>query len=166
MRKIIVSGRLAANAEAKNGKTGNQYVEFRMANNEYNGSSDGNGNDTYWFRVVGFNPNLVKLIPYLTKGKPVEVIGTLQVSPYINKTTNLPEAGLEITANDIMFDNNFGSKQDNAEPHTAPTAATAAAPAEPKKPAPRNPTTAVPKVAQIPAPTATADDSADDDLPF
>ena len=177
MRKLILSGRLAANAETKLTKGGTQYVEFRMANNEYTGGTDNNGKETYWFRVVSFNANHVKLVPYLTKGKSLEVIGDLQASPYISNITNKAEAGLEVRVNDIMFDNNFGSPQqgtNNGTTHqtaTAPTLAPAAqaeaAPKKsaPKKSAPRNPTTAtVPQAAAAPAPAA--DDGGEDDLPF
>lgn len=172
MRKLILSGRLAANAETKLTKGGTQYVEFRMANNEYKGGTDNKGKETYWFRVVSFNANHVKLVPYLTKGKSLEVIGDLQTSPYISNITNKAEAGLEVRANDIMFDNNFGSPQQGTndstthQTATAPTPAPAAqAEAAPKKSAPRNPTTAtVPQSAAAPAPAA--DDGGEDDLPF
>lgn len=160
MRKLILSGRLAANAETKLTKGGTQYVEFRMANNEYTGGTNNNGKETYWFRVVSFNANHVKLVPYLTKGKSLEVIGDLQASPYISNITNKAEAGLEVRANDIMFDNNFGSPQQGTNDGT--THQTAAAQA---KAAPRNPTTAtVPQSAAAPAPAA--DDGGEDDLPF
>ena len=172
MRKVIVSGRLAANAEVKITKNGTQFIEFRMANNEYSfGNSNAeNGKDTCWFRVVSFNQNHTKLQQYLTKGKPIEVVGDLTASPYISNVTNKPEAGLEIRANDIMFDNNFSNpnnQQNNnasAEQVTAPTPPPAAAPA--KKTAPRNPSTTTKPISNsTPAPAPAEDDGADD-LPF
>jgi single stranded DNA-binding protein len=174
MRKIIVSGRLAANAEIKITKNGTQFIEFRMANNEYSfgNSNTENGKETCWFRVVSFNQNHAKLQQYLTKGKPIEVVGDLTVSPYISNVTNKPEAGLEIRANDIMFDNNFGTQnnqQNNnnntiTEQTSTPAPKPAAVPA--KKTTPRNPsTTTKPIQSPIPSPTPTEDDGTDD-LPF
>lgn len=101
MRKLMVSGRLAANAEIKVTKNGTQYIEFRMANNERtfgNGSTDNGNKDTCWFRVFSFNH--AHLQPYLLKGKPIEVFGDLYTNPYISNVTNKAEAGLEIRAKD------------------------------------------------------------------
>jgi single stranded DNA-binding protein len=169
MRKLTLSGRLASNAEVKLTKNGTQFLEFRMANNEYafGNTNAENGKETYWFRVVSFNQNHLKLQQYLTKGKSIEVIGDLHASPYISNVTNKPEAGLEIRANDIMFDNNFGNpnnQQGNTttEQTVAPTPSVQEASA--KKTAPRNPSTKSTSVAPPPAPST--DDSDADDLPF
>jgi len=175
MRKIFLSGRLAANAEQKVTKNGTPFIEFRVGNNEYTGSAENNGRETYWFRVTSFNPNHAKLAQYLTKGKSIEVIGDLKASPYISTQTNKPEAGLEVTANDIMFDNNFGNPQ-NAEGTANNTTTTTTAPQAAanttqtaKKTAPRNPTTTpITAKTAAPAPAAPPTDSNDDtdDLPF
>jgi len=178
MRKIFLSGRLAANAEQKVTKNGTPFIEFRIGNNEYTGSAENNGRETYWFRVTSFNPNHAKLAQYLTKGKSIEVIGDLKASPYISTQTNKPEAGLEVTANDIMFDNNFGNPQ-NADGTANNTTTTTAAPQTPqttantaqttKKTTPRNPTTTpITAKTAAPAPAAPPTDSNDDtdDLPF
>ena len=173
MRKLTLSGRLASNAEVKLTKNGTQFLEFRMANNEYafGNTNAENGKETYWFRVVSFNQNHLKLQQYLTKGKSIEIIGDLHASPYISNITNKPEAGLEVRANDIMFDNNFGTQnnqQNNnntiTEQTSTPAPTPAAVPA--KKTAPRNPsTTTKPIQSPIPSPTQTEDDGTDD-LPF
>jgi len=165
MRTLILSGRLAANAEQKTSKNGRQYLEFRMGNNEYR---SGENSETYWFRVTSFNPNHMKLLPYLTKGRTIEVIGDLSASPYMSTTTGKPEAGLEVLANDIKFDGNFSKVTDtqNTETPTAeqPKVEVKTEPAKPKKAATRNPSTA-PIEAPKPAPQAVAD-SDEDDLPF
>ena len=168
----MLSGRLAANAEIKMTTNGSRLVEFRIANNEYVGGTV--GTETYWFRVVSFlssNPNLERLVPYLTKGKTVEVMGNLKASPYVRSTNNELDPGLEVIADTVMFDDNFSSKSDadntvGATPTTA-TVATPTTTAAPKKAAPRNPTTGTVKAAPTPppAPTTTTDNGADD-LPF
>lgn len=163
MRELILSGRLAANAEVKATKSGIQYVEFRIANNEYTRGVDNNGKETYWFRVVSFNTNHVKLVPYLTKGKPVEVIGKLQVSPYISNTTNKAEAGLEVMANDIMFDNNFGNQQQNTNDGATHQTDNAQEYAKAVQ-TPRNPSTTT--ISSVVTTTKRSADNVDDDLPF
>lgn len=164
MRKVFVSGRLAANAEIKVTTTGTQVVEFRIGNNEYVGGNS--NNETYWFRVVSFNANHAKLVPYLTKGKSVEVIGDLKANPYISNVSNKAEAGLEIIANDIMFDNNFSTKQDGTgQTTTAPLPPTQ--PQQTKKTSARNPTTGTVKpVTQPTTQAAPPEDDGTDDLPF
>ena len=49
MRKLTLSGRLASNAEVKLTKNGTQFLEFRMANNEYafGNTNAENGKETY-----------------------------------------------------------------------------------------------------------------------
>lgn len=167
MRKLILSGRLAANAETKLTKSGTQYVEFRMANNEHTGGTDNNGKETYWFRVVSFNTNHVKLVPYLTKGKSIEVIGDLQASPYISNITNKAEAGLEVRANDIMFDNNFSSPKQVTNDGTINLSTTASTPSSAAwaDVSPRNPRTST-VLQPTQASSMTANSSNDDDLPF
>lgn len=170
MRTLILTGRLGANAEVKLTKTGTQYLEFRMANNEF-GDEEG---QTYWFRVVSFNANHINLAPHLVKGKPIEVIGDLKARGYVNSTTNKIEVGLDIRTCEIKFDSNFNTRQqENSENGTTATApATTTTPAAPAstatKKTTRNPTTATPKTATVPAPPTTepAGDSSDDDLPF
>lgn len=170
MRKLTLSGRLASNAEVKLTKNGTQFLEFRMANNEYafGNTNAENGKETYWFRVVSFNQNHLKLQQYLTKGKSIEIIGDLHASPYISNITNKPEAGLEVRANDIMFDNNFGNpnnQQGNTTTTEQPVTQTTSAQETPaKKTTPRNPSTKSSPVA--PPPTSSTDDSDADDLPF
>lgn len=182
MRTIIVSGRLAANAEVKTTNGGNAYVEFRIGNNEY---SKNNQEETYWFRVVSFNTNHTKLVQYLTKGKSVEVIGQLSANAYVGHDNKM-RVGFDIRASEIMFDNNFGSKdqQQQGTNNTTVTATTASstAPQSAATTPLRNPSTATvatpptttassapsPQTATTakaaPAPTATEDDT--DDLPF
>ena len=169
MRTLILSGRLGANAEVKVTKTGTQFIEFRMANNEY-GDEEG---QTYWFRVTSFNPRHINLAPHLTKGKTVEVVGSLRTRGYVNATTNKIEVGHDITASEIMFDSNFGRPQEEgnntqkaatAAPVTTPTTTSANS----SKKTTRNPaTTTIPTPQPAPVQTqAVVTDDGADDLPF
>lgn len=170
MRTLILSGRLGSDAEVKVTQTGTQYMTFRMANNE-RGDEEGR---TYWFRVTTFNPRLMNLAQYLTKGKSVEVIGTLRTNGYVNATTNKFDVGHDITADSIMFDSNFSRPvEDNASAATttttqAPVTTTTPKPTAAKKPVTRNPTTTAvptPQAAPVQAQAVVTDDGADD-LPF
>lgn len=171
MRNLNVTGRLAADAEVKTTKNGKQFIEFRMANNEYSrNASDGDGSKTvtYWFRVTSFNENHLKLVQFLKKGHSIAVVGKLEVSPYVSNTTNKPEAGLEVLAYDIQFDPNFSSPKTDGENTQTTVAATTAqqaesAPAKPK--ATRNPTTTPIKPKQQ-KPVEQPQEEDTDDLPF
>lgn len=162
---MTVTGRLAADAVVKTTTNGTQYLEFRMANNERSISGKKGEMDTCWFRVYSFNH--VNMQQYLIKGKPIEVVGDLYVRPYISTVNNAPEVGLDIKANAIMFDNNFGNggngNSQQVEAPATPVAPAPVAPAPDKKTtkATRNPsTTSVPQA----APSGTDDTT--DDLPF
>lgn len=159
MRTLILTGRLAANAEIKMTKNGNQYLEFRMANNEF-GDEEGR---TYWFRVTSFNSNHVNLAQYLTKGKSIEVIGDLRTSTYVNNSTGKVEISHDIRAVDVRFDNNFSLRQDGAnQQYTASEKS--------QSNVMRNPSTKpmVQQPKQVATPTAApiVNNSDDDDLPF
>lgn len=164
MRKILISGRLAANAEKKMMKGGREYLEFRIGNNEYSDEKDSEGKytKTYWLRVTSFNPTHLGLASYLTKGKPVQIIGNYSDNMYQGKTGNC-EIGRNVIADSIEFTETSNSNQYNSNNTSVPTTAT--------------PTKAMPTVtaAPTPAPMATptvapinADAGGDDvdDLPF
>lgn len=163
MRKLILTGRIGTNAETKTTKNGKQFIEFRLANNEYIGN---NNNDTYWFRITSFNQNHLKIQQYLTKGRTIEVIGNLRANAYISTATNTPEVSLDVIADDIMFDSNFSTQQNSENTNNEasaeqpqPVEAVPAPKTTKKAVAPRNPSTA-----PTPAPASNASD--DDDLPF
>lgn len=70
MKKCTLVGRLGKDARLVESKNGSQFVSFTMAVNSYMNGSE----KTTWFDVISFNFS-EKVVPYLTKGAAVEVIG-------------------------------------------------------------------------------------------
>jgi single-strand DNA-binding protein len=80
MINVNVIGRLGADAELKSGKNGEQFVNFRLATNEFNKSTK--TNETVWMNVILFGKRAVTMHPYLKKGSFVNVMGEERVSLY------------------------------------------------------------------------------------
>ena len=93
-----VIGRLGQDAELKEGKNG-QFTKFRMATN---GFKNKNGEQpTYWLSVTydNSNPNLLKA---LTKGRLVNVAGTIEPTAYLTKDGE-PKCSLDLRAVSLEF---------------------------------------------------------------
>lgn len=152
MRMMILTGRLAADAEKKLGKNGKEYISFRMANNDYDYNNE---SKTYWYSVTNYE-NLA-LYPYLKKGKSVSVVGLYSDRIYQTREGNC-EIGRNILAHSIDFYGDNAEKQANGtttESSSMPTMQTSMQETKPKT------TTAQ---LEVPKTNAPADD--EDDLPF
>ena len=104
MRKIMLTGYIVADAEKKvTSNSGREYITFRMANNEFNDEKGSDGKPiTYWFRVTSWNQNHYNLAKYLTKGKPVIVIGSFSDKIYQNASGSC-DISRDIIADSIEF---------------------------------------------------------------
>ena len=163
MRKLILSGRIVADAEKKVTVNGREFISFRLGNNEFGDEKNSDGKPiTYWFNVSSFNQAHVNLLKYLTKGKPVNVIGSYKDNIYQNKSGNC-EIGRNILADSIDFQ--IGNEGNNANHITSNTTST------PKTEVPQvtasevktKVTTTTSKPKSTPA---AVNDSDDDELPF
>lgn len=167
MRTINLTCRIVADAEKRvSTKTGKEYLYLRVANNEYNDEKDASGNPkTSWFTVF-IGEQQLGLQKFLTKGKPIIVVGDYKDGLYKRNDGTL-EISREIRAHSIYFVDNGNSNSDgqNGGQKTAQTATTTSAPLTQTTmtpPAPK-PTTADIKV---PQPTTGNSDEDNDDLPF
>lgn len=105
MRKIIINGRIASDAEVKTDKTGRQFVRFRFANNEFSDPKDQQGKPiTYWFSVMSYEPRCLSIQKYLKKGRPINIIGAYSDGIYQNKNTGAFEISHNILAESIDFE--------------------------------------------------------------
>lgn len=158
MRKIELTGRLAADAERKISKTGKEFLSFRVGNNEFNDKDEQGNQKTYWFNVTTFNQRHFGIAQYLTKGKSIIVEGDYSDRLYQNREGNC-EISRDIMANAIYFNsdgngnNNANGKQTKATTQASPVTQTTIT---------TKPTTDEVKVPE--APTNTNAD--EDDLPF
>ena len=159
MRKIELTGRLAADAERKISKTGQEFLSFRVANNEFTDKTEQGTQKTYWFNVSMFNQHYFGMAQYLTKGKSIIVDGNYSDRLYQNKDGNC-EIARDIIANAIYFNsdgnssNNTNGKQTKATTQASPVTQTTMA---------SKPTTADIKVPEAPVVSTSNDE---DDLPF
>lgn len=162
MRKLTLIGRIVADAEKQITSNGREYLSFRLGNNEFNDPKDSEGKQTpYWFRVTSWEAKHINLTKYLTKGKPVIVIGDYKDNIYENKNTGKCEIGREIVADSISFIEGTGNNNGN---QTTTSHKAEAAPVNSGK-------TSIPQVTSTPVTpqtimTNTSNSNDDDDLPF
>ena len=155
MRQITITGFLAADAEVKMSKQGNAFIQFRMANNEYNEDKP------YWFTVTSNIPFYVNMAKYFKKGSNVIVTGDYTDDIYQTKTGTC-DISRNIRAVAIYFNN---SGRQNNEDKTTSNESTAVKTDEKF-------TTDVkmgelkPQATTKPTPKVTVADSDEDDLPF
>ena len=149
-----LTGRLGADAELKETQQGRKYIICRIATN-------GTKKDkTTWVTVRYFTDNAENLVKYLTKGKLVNVQGSLEASAYISKKDNTPVASIDINAYAIEFISvgKGGEQQEEVNPDEA-DCGTLKKPEEIKKIAEELLTT-------VSASASSSQPSDDDDLPF
>lgn len=160
MRQIELTGHLVADAERKISKTGKEYLSFRIGSNEFNDKDDQGNQRTYWFNVTTFNQRHFGIAQYLTKGKPIIIVGDYSDRLYQNREGNC-EIARDIMANAIYFNsdgngnNNDNGKQTKTTTQASPVTQTTMA---------TKPTTADIKVPEAPVASTSNDD--EDDLPF
>lgn len=83
MFKAQVIGRLGKDASIyESSTTGVKFLAFTLAVNTKNGSDD----KTYWIDVRSFNPNHLKLVSYLTKGKALSIGGDFNTGTMTDKS--------------------------------------------------------------------------------
>lgn len=162
MRKLILSGRIVADAQKKVTVNGREFISFRLGNNEFGDEKNSDGKPiTYWFNVSSFNQAHVNLLKYLTKGKPINVIGSYKDNIYQNKAGNC-DISRDILADSIDFQ--IGNESNNTN-HTNSNTTSA-----PKTEIPQvtagEVKTKVTTTSKPKSTPAAVNDSDDDELPF
>jgi single-stranded DNA-binding protein len=159
MRTITVTGHIVADAEKKLSKGGKEYITFRIANNEFNDEKGQDGKQKpYWIGVTSLNQRHFSMVQYLTKGKPVIIVGDYSDRIYQNREGNC-DISRDILANAIYF--LPGSGENGGNGNTAPKTAESAPTTQTVMQKPK-PTT---EELKVPTQDGVKDDEADD-LPF
>ena len=154
MRTLQVTGNIVADAEKKISKNGKEYITFRIGNHEFDDEKGPDGKPkTVWIGVTCFNQRYFNLTPYLTKGKPVIIVGDYSDRIYQNREGNC-EISRDVMANAIYFHQTRSEDGQNSVNKSAANPVVQTKMEQPK------PTTAM---LEIPTPPAQDDD---DDLPF
>lgn len=161
MRKLILSGRIVADAQKKVTVNGREFISFRLGNNEFGDEKNSDGKPiTYWFNVSSFNQSHVNLLKYLTKGKPINVIGSYKDNIYQNKAGNC-DISRDILADSIDFQIGNESNKTNHTTSNTTSAPKTEIPQVTASEVKTKVTTSKPK-----STPAAVNDSDDDELPF
>jgi single-strand DNA-binding protein len=103
-QQIIIVGNLGRDAEMQYLQSGTPVVNFNVAVTE--AWTDNQTNErrekTTWFRVAAWGRLGENIHQYLTKGKQVMVLGTIDARAYMDRN-NQPAASLELRARDIRL---------------------------------------------------------------
>lgn len=98
MNKLTIIGSLGNDPELKSTKSGIPVCTFSVAVN----GKKGDEKTTTWFRVTAWRQLGELCSKYLTKGRKVAVIGSVQVSTYTGSDGST-RASLEVTADEVEF---------------------------------------------------------------
>ena len=87
LNKVMLIGRLGADPEVRDTKTGGRFATFSLATSERWKDKSGEQQErTEWNRVVVFQEGLIPVIEkYVTKGSNVFIDGKLQTRKYEDK---------------------------------------------------------------------------------
>jgi single-strand DNA-binding protein len=100
MNKIFIMGRLGADPEIKETKTGGKMAVFSVATSRW--VKDGAEPVTQWHRVVAWGKQSETCATYLKKGRSVLVEGSLRMQKYKDKD-GIERRSTEIYADDVTF---------------------------------------------------------------
>ena len=106
MVNVEFIGRLGADSEVKTGKSGNQFISFRVATDEYRNGK----NEASWLNVVYTGERAIKMHQWLTKGKAVSVHGVENVGTYLDRNGQV-QVSRDVMADRVDFVNVGGSGQ-------------------------------------------------------
>lgn len=116
MVNVEFIGRLGADSEVKVGKSGNQFLSFRIATDEYRNGK----NEASWLNVVYTGDRAIKMHQWLTKGKAVSVHGVENVSTYTDRNGQV-QVSRDVMADRVDFVNVGGSGQTQSNSSTTTT---------------------------------------------
>jgi single stranded DNA-binding protein len=160
MQNITIVGRLGRDAVIRESSTGSRFVTMTVAAN----AKKQNVEKTSWYEVTTFNvERLEKMVPYLTKGSSVIVVGELDASIQTG-SDGVQRLRLLVNADRVDFNSNSSSGNtktvtEAVAPDTAP---------EPEAAPDEIPVIATKKGKKTTQPKEEpkVDNSDDDDLPF
>lgn len=152
MNNCNFAGRIGRDAETRQTQGGNSVTGWSLAVDEYAGPGE---RRTLWIDCSMWGERGDKLAEYLTKGKPVAVVGQVGVRTY--ESNGETRAVITLNVRDVTL---LGGSQDGEGGERRQSQPRREAPAQSS--APRR---EAPPARQAPAQSA-ADDFADDSIPF
>ena len=109
MNKITADGRIVADAEVRYTQGGDPICGFRMASDV----GFGDKKTTNWFSCTIWGKRGESVAPYLVKGTPVTVYGTLTLREWTNKE-GIKQLSPDIRIDEITMHGNRDSGAQNA----------------------------------------------------
>jgi len=106
-QQVIIVGNVGRAEDLKYLQSGVAVLNFSVAVSSVSGTGDQRQEKTTWFRVAAWRQLAESLAPYITKGKQVMVVGTVDARPYADNSGQ-PAASLELTAREIRLLGNRG----------------------------------------------------------
>lgn len=121
-QQITIVGNVGRDPELKYLPSGVPVCNFSVAVNERRGTGENRTEKTTWFRVAAWRQLAETVSQYLTKGRQVMVVGTVEARAYTDNAGQ-PAVSLDITARDIVFlgqrgDGQGGSGGDYADDYS------------------------------------------------
>lgn len=109
-QQIIIVGYLGSDPDMRFTPNGQAVTSFSVAtSNKYTSNTGQRVDETTWFRVSVWGSQAESCNQYLSKGRPVMVIGRLRPDPQtgnpriFNRQDGTPAASFEITAQQVKF---------------------------------------------------------------
>jgi single-strand DNA-binding protein len=110
-QQVIIVGNVGRAEDLKYLQSGVAVLNFSVAVSSVSGTGDQRQEKTTWFRVAAWRQLAESLAPYITKGKQVMVVGTVDARPYADNSGQ-PAASLELTAREIRL---LGNRSEGGE---------------------------------------------------
>jgi single-strand DNA-binding protein len=107
-QQVIIVGNLGRDPEMRYLPSGVGVCNFTVAVNQISGQGENRTEKTVWFRVAAWRELGERCSQFLTKGRQVMVIGTVDARAYADNSGQ-PAASLELTARDVRF---LGGRED------------------------------------------------------
>lgn len=103
MNKVFLVGNLTKDPESKTTQSGINLCTFTIAVNRRRNSNEQAGQqEADFFRITAWRQLAQNCVLYLTKGKKVSVVGSVECNAYIGKDGKA-YASMEVTADEIEF---------------------------------------------------------------
>jgi single-strand DNA-binding protein len=111
-QQVIVVGNVGRDPELRYTQGGQAVCGFSVAVSEswMDKQTNERKEKTTWFRVSVWGPQAETTSRYVTKGRQVMIIGTVEARAYTDQSGQ-PQASLELRARDVRF---LGSRGDGA----------------------------------------------------
>lgn len=118
MEKILINGFVGKDPVEKITSSGKKLVIFPVGVRSRNSSTNSEESSTNWYEVNIWNDKFSSLIPYIKKGYPVIIIGSLNPIFIYTKKDGTSAAKLSITPDSINFSASLHKKNQEQESTT------------------------------------------------